>query len=901
MRIFPRGAALVGRGAEQQRIDAVIAAARAGRGGALVLRGEPGVGKSALLGYARGAADGCAVMAVSGSQFETELPFAALHQLCTPLLGRLPDVPVPQREAMEVALGLAKGRPDPLGVGLAVLSLLASAAGDRPVVCLLDDAQWLDTASAAAMTFVARRIGVERIAVLFAVRPQAEASGLDELPALPVDGLTAEDSRALLSAYSYVPLDPQVRDRVVAEARGNPLALLEFPKGGGFGPPDALPMGSRIERGYRERLAGLSAGARMLLTVASADPTGSAALLWPAAQRLGLQVPAVAAEAAATGLAEFGARVRFCHPLARSAVYGAADPRQRRAAHRALAEVTDAATDPVRRAWHRAQAAAGPDDAVAADLERAAMTARSRGGVQAVAALLEQAAALTLEPGARIERSLDAAHANLDAGRFDAAADLLAVVNCHPLDVAQRARTERALGGLALIHRDDRNGAAFMLQAARRLAPLDPVQARECLIEALELSLSAGCASATLPGLLEEAARTPRTDRETDALDALLALVDDGHRKAAPLMRCALERAGEPLWRRWPSLSIMLATELWDPEVHAVITASLLAVGRASGAPMPLRVGLAQAAQQAVLTGDLDAAVAAIVEEEAIADATGAPPLVYHRLQLAAMRGRKADVELLQPRAGAPASGQLRANFTWTAAVLHNGLGDYPAALDAARSATSSDDLFLTGMALPEHIEAAVRCGEEQEAAAALDRLAERVDGSRTPTGLGVGAYARALVTGDEDDFREAVRWLQDSTLIPYRARAHLLYGEWLRRQGRRRDARRELTTAHTMLSRHGIEAFARRAADELRATGQHARRRTAQGLDQLTLQELHIARRAAAGATAPEIATQLFLSPRTVEAHLRNIYRKLGISSRRQLREFGIAQHPPGGDAERT
>jgi DNA-binding CsgD family transcriptional regulator len=866
-------------------LDDLIAAARTGRGGALVLRGEAGIGKSALLEHARRGATACQIVTATGSEFETELPYAALHQLCGPLLDRLPDLPDPQREAMEVALGLADGTPHPLRIGLATLTLLVSGPREQPLVCLLDDAQWLDPASLKALAFAARRIDAEPVAIVFAVRRPSPADELADLPALAVPGLTDADARELLAASSHGALDPQVRHRIVAEARGNPLALLELPRAGGFGTPDTSSVPSRIEHSYQDRLHGLSGDSRMLLTVASAEPTGSPLLLWPAAQRLGLDVTTAAAEITGTGLADFAARIRFCHPLARSAVYRAAPPDKRRAAHGALAEVTDPATDPDRRAWHRAYACAGPDDDVAADLERSAGTARARGGVQAVAAFLEQAAALTMDPGTRIERTLDAAQANLDAGRLEAAAGLLTVLDGLALDVRQQARADRTAGRLAFVRHDDRGGCAFLLRAARGLAAVSLGEARECLIDAAETSLAVGCASAALPGILAEAATIAPAGREPDVLDALLILSVDGHRKAAPLMRRILDRTGEPLWTRWPSLSIMIASELWDADTYASIANSLLAAGRESGAPLRLRLALAQTAHHAVLTGDLGAAVTAIAEEEAIADATGVPPLAYHRSHLAATRGRPSDAaELLRAGAGA---GQLRASVSWASAVLHNGLARYPEALRAARHATSADDLFLTGMALPELIEAAVRCGETGEAVSALDLLAERTAGSRNPTALGICAYARGLVTGAEDDFQEAVRELTKSILVTYRARAHLAYGEWLRRAGRRRDARLELRTAHTLFSERGIEGFARRASDELRATGERARRRTGPSVDQLTTQELAIARHVASGATSPEVATRLFLSPRTVEAHLRNIYRKLGISSRRQLREL--------------
>lgn len=373
-------------------------------------------------------------------------------------------------------------------------------------------------------------------------------------------------------------------------------------------------------------------------------------------------------------------------------------------------------------------------------------------------------------------------------------------------------------------------------------------------------------------------------------LNALAVLSAQGHRAAAPLLSRALDGDDEPLWVRRPALAVMIAGELWDPHVHTAIVEWLLKTGRESGSPMGLRLGLAQSTSRAVLTGDLTEAMAAVAEEEAIADATGAIPLSYPRLQLAAMRGHREDALELFTEATAAAtesgSGQLIANVHWAAAVLQNGLADYPAALTAAQQACAHGDLLLAGLALPELVEAAVRCGDHAAATAALESLTERTVASGTASGLGIAAYARGLVTGAEEHYREAIERLQDSPLRPYRGRAHLLYGEWLRRAGRRRDCRLQLRTAHDLFSGAGIDAFARRAADELQATGEKARSRSGHAQDQLTMQELHIARLVATGATSNDLAARLFISPRTVDTHLRNIFRKLGISSRRQLRD---------------
>ncbi|GIJ50224.1 LuxR family transcriptional regulator [Virgisporangium aliadipatigenens] len=872
-------AALVGRGDERARLDALARAARAGHGGALVLRGEAGIGKSALLAHARAAAAGFRVIDASGAQFESELPFAALHRLCVPLLGGLDALPARHREALRVAFGLVEGTPELFRVGLSTLDLVAAAARERPLLCLVDNAQWLDDASARALTFLARRLDAEPVAVLFAARPSPALDRLDGLPALDIGGLDDVEARELLAAGSRTPLDEQVRDRIVAEARGNPLALLVLPRAGGFAPP-AASVPSRIEDSFRARLAALSQEARALLTVASADPTGDPGLLWSAARLLDLDVAATSAAAAGSGLVEFDTHVRFCHPLARSAVYRAASDAERRTAHRVLGEVTDPVADPDRRAWHRAQACAGPDDDVAAELERSAARARSRGGVVAAAAFVERAAALSLDPAARIERTLAAVRAQLDAGATDTAARLLTTVENAALDELRRAQVDLLRGRIAFLRRTDDGGPGHMLRAAVRLAPLDAAKSRESFLDAFDMGLVVGRPDGVLAAIL--AAAPP--SQEHDLLEALRLLYTEGHGAAVPLLRQVLDG---PQWTARPGLAVMLASELWDPHAHAAIADWLVKVGRESGAPLVLRLGLAQTASAAVLAGDLGRAMAFIAEEEAIADASGGPPVRYHRIQLAAWQGRKREAAELFAASTVDAPGQLAANIHWPAAVLHNGSGEYKEALEAARRAVADGDLFLTGIALPELIEAALRCGEPDAAATALESLTERTRASATATGLGIAAYARGLVTGDEEHYREAVERLDDSPLLPYRARAHLLYGEWLRRRGRRRDCRRHLRTAHELLSSAGLEAFAARAADELRATGERARSRTGHTYDRLTMQEVSVARLVATGATSNEVAARLFLSPRTVDAHLRNIFRKLGITSRRQLRDL--------------
>ena len=488
---------------------------RAGRSGALVVRGEPGVGKTALLEYVLERASGCRVARASGVQSEMELVFAGLHQLCAPMLDRLERLPGPQRDALGTAFGLARGvAPDRFLVGLAVLSLLSEVAEERPLVCLVDDAQWLDRASAQALAFVARRLLAESVALVFAARAPGEERELRGLPELMVEGLGESDARALLGSVLPGPLDERVRDRIVAETRGNPLALLELPRGltpaelaGGFGLPDAPALSGRIEESFRRQLAALPAATRRLLLVAAAEPVGEPVLLWHAAEQLGVGVEA-AGPAAEAGLCEFGARVRFRHPLVRSAVYRAASPEDQRSAHGALAEATDPELDPDRRAWHHAQAAPGPDEEVAAELERSAGRAQARGGLAAAAAFLEQAALLTPGSARRTERALAAAQAKHQAGAPDAALELLATAEAGPLDELQRARVDLLRAQIAFAVRRGSDAPPLLLKAAKRLEPLDLTLARETYLEALSAAIFAG-RLATGGGVLEaaEAAR----------------------------------------------------------------------------------------------------------------------------------------------------------------------------------------------------------------------------------------------------------------------------------------------------------------------------------------------------------------------------------------------------------
>jgi DNA-binding CsgD family transcriptional regulator len=901
-------AALVNRQRERATLDGLVQDLRSGRGRALMVRGEAGVGKSALLEYAAGSAADLRLVRAVGVESEMELAFAGLHQLCAPLLDRLERLPAPQRDALGTAFGLRAGAaPDRFLVGLAVLTLLSEAAGDRPLLCLVDDAQWLDRASAQVLGFVARRLLADPVGLVFAARdPGQELGGL---PDLEVRGLREEDARGLLRSVIRVRLDERVQDRIVAETHGNPLALLELPRGlspaqlaGGFGLAAAQGVPGRIEESFRSRLEALPADTRLLLLVAAAEPVGDPVLVRRAAGRLGIAASAAAA-AEADGLVEIGTRVRFRHPLVRSAAYRSAALPERRAVHLALAEVTDRDLDPDRRAWHLAAAAAGPDEQVAAELERSAGRAQARGGMAAAAAFLQRAVTLTAEPGPRAKRALAAAHANLQAGAFDAALELVATAEAGPLDDLQRARAGLLRGQVALFASAGSEAPALLLTAARQLEPLDSVLARQTYLDAWTAAVFAG--EFAQAGSLHEVSRAVRSAPPPPDLpaphdllpDGFAVLVTDGLAAAAPTLRRAARvfAEGEIAMEeglRWGWTAVIVASVLWDVELWQPIVLRQLQSAREAGLLGRLLFYVNQLGLNTAWCGDFAAAESLVAEGDAIAEATGTRYQPYAAVFLAGLRGSESDATRLIEAVtrAARAAGQ-GVGIQWcqlVSAILYNGLGRYDRALEEARQAgEQAPELFLSAWALPELIEAASRTGQTQVAADALERLAAAASAAQTDWAQGIHARSRALLSEGEDaetSYREAIERLSRTPLRPELARAHLLYGEWLRREGRRADVRAQLRTAHGMFAAIGMEAFAGRARRELAATGETARQRTVEARDALTPQEAQIAQLARAGMSNPEIAAQLFLSVRTVEWHLRKVFTKLEISSRGHL-----------------
>jgi DNA-binding CsgD family transcriptional regulator len=900
---------LLDRVAETAAMKGVLAAGRDGLSGVLVLRGEAGIGKTALLDWAARQADGMQVARVAGVQAEMGMGFAGLHQLLVPFLSGLDGLPGPQRQALGSAFGLVDGPPpDRFLVGLAALTLLTDAAARQPVLCLVDDAQWLDQVSVEVLGFVARRLYADRVGVLFTVREEEDgAAGLAGLPELTVGGLPEQVAGELLAASAATPVDGRVSRRIVAGVAGNPLALVEA--AGELTPEElsgAVPLswpprfGGRLEELYLARVKALPEDAQTLLLVAAAEPTGDPALVVKAASQLGTDSEAGQA-AGMERLVSWEPRVRFRHPLIRSAAYYAAPAAARRRAHAALAGVTDPDSDPDRRAWHLAEATADPDEQVAAELERSAGRAQARGGLAAAAAFLERAMALTPDPVRRAGRALAAAQTNLQAGAFGKARDLLATAEAGPLDEYQSAQVDLLRGQITFASGPGNDAPRLLLKAAKRLEPLNLDLARQAYVDAWQAAFLAGHLAGA-DDLLEvsRAARAlpppAHPARLVDlALDGFALLVTDGPAAAAPVLRQATNAFASPdipaeeiLRGSW--IATVADEALWDDSGWRV-TVRQVQLARESGTLDQLPILLNRMVVNAVWSGDFTAATSLIAEADAVREATGTRLAPYGAMMLASYRGNQTEAApLIQStieQATSAGQGLAVIFANCVAAVLYNGLGRYEEALAAAQQASEHEHVYISVWALPELIEAAVRTGNPHIAGEALDRLTEAARGGGTEIGLGIAARSRALLSEDEAaerHYREAIDRLGRTRRRPELARAHLLYGEWLRRQRRRRDARDQLRTAYQMFDEIGMEAFAARARAELRATGERARPRSPGAPEVLTPQEAQIARLVAEHLSNREIAARLFISASTVEYHLRKVFRKLEVTNRAQL-----------------
>jgi DNA-binding CsgD family transcriptional regulator len=904
---------LPGREREGAVLNGLLDRVRGGHSAAIVVHGEAGVGKTALLNEAFESAPGLRVVRAAGIESEMELPFAGLQQLCLSMLDHLDHLPPPQADALRIAFGLSQGPPpDRFLVGLAVLGLLSEAAGRRPLAGVVDDCQWLDQASAQALAFAARRIQAEGVLLAFAAREPGP--DLEGIPRLLLEGLRDRDARALLRSVVPWPLDEQIRERILAETRGNPLALLELPRGlspaelaGGFGLPHDRSLAGRIEESFLRRMVALPEATRLLALIAAAEPTGDLALVWRAATRLGLDRDAVLS-AEAEGLLKMGGHVVFRHPLARSAVYGASSPADRQRVHEALAAVSDPDLDPDRRAWHRAQAVIGPDEEVAAELERSAVRAQGRGGPAAAAAFLDRAVQLSLDPGPRGRRAVAGAQAKYLAGAPDAALRLLAIAEAGPLAELERAQVDMIRAQVAYSQNRGSDAPALLLRAAQRLEPLNLRMARDTYLDAMVAGHFAGRLA---PGSLREvatAARRLSPAGEPPAasgllLDGLATALTGGYAAGVPVLKQAVRgfrspraTSDEQLRWLWPAAHVAMA--LWDDESYEVLSARHIELGREAGVLAVLPTALTTRIVACAFAGQLTAAEELIEELHALTDAMGIPVPAYGPVFVSAWRGREetasAVIEAAVRDFTVSGEGAVLAFADYARAVLGNSLGRYQ---DALLAATATDAFEAEGVAiytqgLAELIEAAVRAGAAERAADAMARLEEMTRACDTDWGAGIQARSRALLSaGDAAEalYREAIGRLGRTRIRPQLARAHLLYGEWLRRENRRVDARRELLTAFELFAGMGMEAFSERARRELAATGEKIRKQAADRPHDLTNQEAQIARLAREGLTNQEIGFQLYLSARTVEWHLRKVFTKLGITSRRQLQTAAL------------
>lgn len=902
---------LFGRRDECKVLDDLLAQARAGRSGVLVLRGEAGIGKTELLNHLCDRATGCRVVRAAGVQSEMELSYAALHQLCAPLLSHLDDLPEPQRDALRTAFGMRVGdAPDRFLVGLATLSLLAGAVGDEPLLCLVDDAQWLDRVSAQILGFVARRLLAESVLLVLAVRESGSPDILADLPELAVRGLSERESRRLLDSVVTGPLDQRVRDRVIAEARGNPLALLELPRGltavelaGGFPGPGARPLSSQIEAGFLRRIQSLPAEARQLLLIAATEPVGDVTLLRDAAERLGISVDTAVTHAEASGLMTLGTWVRFRHPLVRSAAYRAVGFEERRRVHAALADSIDASAYPERRVWHLASASTGPDEAVAAELEGSAGRAYARGGVAAAAAFLHRATELTPDPVRRGARALAAAQAEYQAGAFDVARELVDAAELSHLDEVGAAQATLLRGQIMSAAKSASAGLPLLLEAAKRLQPYDAVLAGETYRDAIYAALTAGRLATggvrdVAEAVLSAPGRVDAGSREGLLLTGLARVITEGYSAGAPILQEAVDafRTGGLSREQalgWLPLVCRMAHSTWDFAAWSELSARLVDSARGNGALAVLPSALLLRLSNRVFAGDLRGADSLAVEANAIGEATGSGFFAhYGALVVEPFKGRESTtrqaIETLTHDRLLQDEGKVTTATQWAAAVLYNGLGRYEEAFASAeRGCENPQELGLSLQSRVELVEAAARLGRAAQVAEAVRTIEEMAQVSGTDWVLGISAATRALVSEGHDAdvlHREAIERLDTAQARMDGARARLRYGEWLRLEQRQAEARSQLSEAYTMLGEAGAEAFAERARRELQAVGVKVRKRASATPVVLTAKEVEIARLAQGGFTNPEIGARLFLSPHTVEWHLRKIFAKLGISSRKEI-----------------
>lgn len=910
-----RGAGvLVGREAEAGMLHALVADASAGVGRSVVLVGEAGIGKSRLLQQMVDAAPGARVLRVSGSEPERQMSYAALHRILRPLADEVARLPAPQRSALQVTFGEADGpTPSKFLVGLATLTILG-ASGPAPVLCVVDDAHWVDRESLDALAFVARRLERESVALVLATRDEAAVlSALDSLDRIELAGLTLPAATTLLAQRVTGRVHAAVVASIVAHSNGNPLAAIAIAqslspqqRAGTAALPDPLPLASGIQDYFLRAVAALPRAAQEFALLAACGSADDPQTVWRAAQLRGL-TPQDADQAAVAEICSVRDEVRFAHPLVRSAIYGSAAPHARRAAHAALADAT-APTDPDRRAWHLAEAAGAPDDAVAVELERSALRARARGGYAAQATFLRRAAELTTDPTVALRRALDAADAYVLSGDLETAGVLVGQ-SASSATGPQRARGLLVEAEIDIARARPAQAAATLMHAVAEAAPGDTAFIRDCLCEGLLSAIMAGrylsgtTHRAVAAATLSSAARRPRSEALDQLFDAFATRIGSGYEAAVGPMRGALDAltvdAGD-LGRNTVGavlLAMMACDELWDEAARRELVGRLELRLRQEGALVDLSVTLSSGAAGLVREGRFTEATVLYAESQELSAAYGLRSEVPWVL-LYAWQGRDAQTrELAALMRGQQSLGLWTSFAAHCLAVLALGQQDYAVARDLLTEIFDDDTPGFSSTSLPDLVEAAARAGDEAGARRALDRLADRAVAASTPLAAGLLARSQALLAPDdqaEDLFVAAVALLRTTGVATDVARAHLLYGEWLRRTGRRVDARTQLRRAHELFAAMGAGAFAERARSALLATGERASAPARDGADgTLTPQESRIAALAARGMTNAEIASNLFVTSSTIEFHMTKILRKTGATSRRELRGLlGVPAH---------
>ncbi|MEU2778235.1 AAA family ATPase [Streptomyces sp. NPDC007162] len=898
---------MVGRHSERAAIGRLLESVRDGFSGVLVLTGDAGVGKSRLLEYAAESAQDLTVVRLVGVEAETRLGYGALHRLLRPYLGRLPALPPRQRDALSAAFGLTEASPsDRHLVGLAALTLLSDAAAATPMLCVVDDVQWLDRESAETLAFVGRRLCADCLGLLFAGRDGTGGHDVfGALPALRLDGLADTEARALLTAGVTGHLDQAVAEQLVVGTGGNPLALLELAVNlgseqlAGVVPlPEPLPVNQQLEEHFRRAAALLPADTQTLLLLMATTPTDDQATLWRAAGALGLSIRS-AAPAVAAGILHRATTVEFRHPLIRSAVHSGASAAERRTVQVALA----ATSAPERRAWHLAEATDGPDDSVAAELEAASELARTRGGYSEQALVLTRAAEMTAHPGKRAERYLAAAAAHLTAGNLPAVQPLLDIATPDLTGPVVRARATRLRASVEMISGRPRHVPAMLLDAVADLGADDPAASWDLLCEATYAAIVGGrMITGTTPHEVARATadawRAPALPAwSPDPLMAALARsVAYGYAAGAPALAAALARlrTADELQEQNP-LSVMISAagdELWDIEAKREILGKLVTADRHRGALHGLIMALLALSTVEIWDGRFAAAESCYNEACDYMAATGYRESGdFHKALLYAWTGREAELRaaVATMRAYSEKLG-IGMTYRWIGqalSIFEIGRGRYREALDALLAVFTDHPLILGDVNLAGMVEAGLRAGDRKAAALAMERMEERAPLAGTPWALGLLARCRALITDDdgaEQLYLESIAQLGKVPVAVELAWSRLLFGEWLRRRRRRAEARVHLRAAYESFESWGAAPFAERARAELLATGERARRRTVDTQFDLTPQERHVATLAASGLTNPEIATQLFVTTSTVEFHLSRVFRKLGITSRKQI-----------------